>query len=277
MHILFPTDFSDAAENAFVYALQMAKAKGSSIVTLHAYELPDIRGVSLPNTLRHIYDSISLEEFENYKDSIPALRAIADRENAKDVEMSHVLQQGEPVTAILNAIRANHIDLVIMGTTGAGMIKEMFLGSVAAEIMENADVPVLAIPIGAKFDGGIDKIAVTTELLDEDERALPKVVGFAQIFGAKVSCVNADISHTARYSHRVDDFRKKFPEVEFHVLDSLDIEASVKAFVRNQKIDILAMLIHKRSRLQEMFTYSMTKRFAYHLRTPILAIQAHTL
>lgn len=277
MRILFPTDFSEAAEHAFIYALELAKATRASIITLHAYQLPYIRGVSLPNTLRHIYDNISLEEFENYKDSIPALRAIALREGAEHVDMAHVLQQGESVTAILNAITANHADLVIMGTTGAGMMKEIFLGSVAAEVMENANVPVLAVPKGAHFTGRIDKIAVTTELLEEDERALPKVLAFAHIFGAKVSCLNADTTHTARYSHHVDEFRQKFPEVEFHILDSLNVEASVKAFIRNQGIDILAMVIHQRSKLKEMFTYSMTKRFAYHLKTPILAIQAHTL
>jgi nucleotide-binding universal stress UspA family protein len=277
MRILFPTDFSDAAEHAFVYALQMAKASKASIVTFHAYLLPDIRGVNLPNTLREVYNSISLEEFDNFRDTIPTLRDIALREGAGDIEIKHVLQQGQSVPAILNAIPANNIDLVIMGTTGAGLLKELFLGSVAAEVMENAEVPVLAVPVGAVFDGTIDKIAVTTELMEEDERALVKILDFARIYDAQVSCVNADVSHTAKYSDRLGEFRAKFPEVEFHVIDTVNVEGSVKAFVEQHQIDILAMVIHKRGKLKEMFTYSMTKRFAYHLRTPILAIQAHTL
>ncbi len=277
MRILFPTDFSDAADHAFVYALQLAKATGASILTFHAYQLPDIRGVRLPNTLRNVYESISLEEFENYKDSIPVLRAIAAKEGAMNVDLSHVLQQGEPIASILNAIPANNIDMVILGTTGAGRIKELFMGSVAAEVMENARVPVLAIPYGAKFDGHIDKIAVATELLEEDERVLPKVLEFARLFGAEVMCVNADVAHTTRSSQRLEDFRKKFPGVDVQILDSLDVENSVSAFVKNQHIDILAMLIHKRSRLNEMFNYSLTKRFAHHLKIPIWTIQAHSL
>lgn len=276
MKILFPTDFSPAAEHAFIYALELAKVTGASIVTLHAYELP-IVPVRLPNTQREIHESISLEEFENYKDSIPALRSIAERVGAEDVAITHVLHQGDPITAILNAISANHADIVIMGTTGAGRVKEMFLGSVAAEIMENASVPVLAIPQGAIFSGHIDRIAVTTELLEEDERALPTVIDFANVFGAKVLCINADVSHTAKYSENIRVFKDTFPDVEFHILDSLDVEGSVRAFVRDHGIDILAMVIHQRGKLKEMFTYSMTKRFAYHLKTPILAIQAHTL
>ncbi|MEL6275916.1 MAG: universal stress protein, partial [Bacteroidota bacterium] len=42
--ILFPTDFSPAATQAYIYALQLAKAIDASIVTLHAYQLPSIRG-----------------------------------------------------------------------------------------------------------------------------------------------------------------------------------------------------------------------------------------
>lgn len=277
MRILFPTDFSDAAEQAFVYALQMAKVTDASIVTIHAYMLPDIRGVHLPNTLRRVYESISLEEFENYKDSIPALRAIAEKEGAANVSMSHVLRHGEALPAILKAIEANNIDLIIMGTTGAGMVKEIFLGSVAAEVMENADVPVLAIPEGATFDGHINQIAVASELLEEDEKALPKVLEFAAKFGAQVSCVFVDVAHTAQYSQRVDVFKTRFPDVQFYVLDSVDVESSIKAFIKNHQIDILAMLIHRRTGLREMFTYSMTKRFSYHIKTPVLAIQAHTL
>ena len=40
--ILFPTDFSEIADNAFLYALKMADYLGYEIIVLHAYELPII-------------------------------------------------------------------------------------------------------------------------------------------------------------------------------------------------------------------------------------------
>ena len=277
MRILYPTDFSEASLNAYIYALQLAKAYKASIVTFHAYSMPDIGSVNLPHTLREIYNAISIEEFENYKDSIPVLREISEKQNAADVELYHVLQQGDPKRAILSAIEANKADLVVMGTTGAGAMKELFVGSVAAEVMENADVPVLAVPMGAVFDGSISKIAFATELLDEDDKALPRVQEIARTLGAEVLCVNADVSHTTPYTTRVEEFKQQFPDVALHVLESIDVEESIKQFVHKNHVDILAMLIHQRNRLQEIFNYSMTKRFARHLRVPILAIQAHTL
>lgn len=277
MRILFPTDFSPSAEQAFVYALQFARATGATITTVHAYQLPDIRGVSLPNTLRQIYDSMSLEEFENFKDKVPALHAIAEKCQATNVQVSHAMVEGEPKNAILRAIADHNIDLVIMGTTGAGVLKEMFLGSVAAEVMENASVPVLAIPREARFTGLIRKVALAAAFTAEDEQALPKVRDIADMFGAKLSCFNADVSHTMQYTDKVEQFRKKFPEVDFHVVPSTDMEQSIREYIRDHEIDILAMVIHQRGRIRELFEGSITKRIVYRSDTPILAIQAHTL
>jgi len=43
--ILFPTDFSEAANHAFIYALEIAKAFQLPLTVLHVYQLPDISSV----------------------------------------------------------------------------------------------------------------------------------------------------------------------------------------------------------------------------------------
>ena len=40
--ILFPTDFSNVANNAFVHALGLAKLVHGELILLHTYELPII-------------------------------------------------------------------------------------------------------------------------------------------------------------------------------------------------------------------------------------------
>ena len=277
MRIFYPTDFSEASLNAFIYAIELAKATAGEIITFHAYHLPDIRGAHLPHTLQKVYESISIEEFENYRDSIPLLREICEKQGCNNLKMSHVLQHGDPKTAILNAIAANQADIVVMGTSGAGMMRKLFVGSVAAEVMENANVPVLAIPLGAVYDGKIDSIAFATEMLEEDDTAMARVLEIAGLFDARVICLHADVAHTASFSGRRQEFLEKYPQVELHILDSLDAEDSINAFVNNHPVDILVMLIHKRNKIQELLTYSMTKRLAAYLKLPILAIQAHTL
>ncbi len=280
-NILFPTDFSDAASNAFIYALQMADKLGASITTLHAYQRPNLGKANIPHTLTQVYESIQIEEFEDYKDSIPLLRNIAAEYNLDQVPLQHVMKEGETIPTVLRFAKENNIELIVMGTEGASGFVEIFKGSVAGEILEKANCPVLVVPEDAKFDGSIDRIAFTTEFSDEEKKALPVIQSLAQAFDAKVFCVNADIGHTEPYAHRMEKLQEEisgiYTNMEFTVIDAMDIESAISQFVENHQIDILAMLTHKRSFLQELFNYSMTKKMAYHLDTPVLAIQAHNL
>ena len=57
------------------------------------------------------------------------------------------------------------------------------------------------------------------------------------------------------------------------MIDATDEEEALAHFIENYRIDILAILTHKRNFFQELFTYSMTKKMAYHLKVPILAFQ----
>ena len=79
MKILFPTDFSKAADHAFIYALKVADKIGGEITTVHVYDVPHVRAAHLRHTMSKVYDSIALEQFENYKDHIPHLREIATK------------------------------------------------------------------------------------------------------------------------------------------------------------------------------------------------------
>jgi len=278
--ILFPTDFSEAAQNAFVYALQVAKQLNATITTLHVYQIPVLGKSNLPNTLQEVYESMELEEFGEFKDSIPFLRRIATQYQAEDALTAHVMQEGNVTQNIIAYARNNDFDFIIMGTSGASGLIEIFVGSVAAEVLENASCPVLVVPINARFDGKMDCIAMTTEFREEEKKALKWVQGFAKAFGASIDCVNVDVANVESYANRVDAWRAEFStesNLSFTVIKALTIENAIRQFLEEQKIDVLAMLTHKRNFFEELFTYSTTKKMAYHLNTPILAIQAHNL
>jgi len=276
-NILFPTDFSSTANNAFLYALEIADELDASITTLHTYQLPDIRGAHLPNTLREVYESISVEKFSDYKDSIPLLNEIAQENDLDHIPVSHVMRDGKTIPTILNAIKREKIDLVVMGTTGASGMKKIFVGSVAGEILENAPCPVLAVPEEATFDGALDQIAITTSYKEEEKRALKKVIDFARYFEAEIHCINVDTAHTSDYKQKMAALEREFEHlshVKFEVLQGNDILNTISAYVEENNIDILAMVAHRRNFFQELFNYSSVKRMSYHSRTPILSIQA---
>ncbi|MCB0571221.1 MAG: universal stress protein [Phaeodactylibacter sp.] len=278
--ILFPTDLSAAAANAFIYALHVADKTGAAITTLHVYRRPEVKAASLPHTLEEFYASYDLEEFQNYKDSIPALNDIQKASGFAHLEVNHMLKSGKPVEAILRAAEEEKADMIIMGTTGATGLKKIFLGSVAGEVLEKAACPVLAIPERTVFDGQIDRIAFTTSYKEEEKKALEKAMEIFDPFHPLIHCINVDLAHTDFQTHAMDKFKEGLSQgshLQFHVLDGTDIKEVISRFLRENDIDILAMVTHKRSFLEGLFNYSNAKMMSYHADTPILSIQAHTL
>ena len=52
----------------------------------------------------------------------------------KDVDWSKIVRLGKPADVILDVIKEKNIDLVMMGSTGKGALKRLFLGSVAERV-----------------------------------------------------------------------------------------------------------------------------------------------
>lgn len=279
-NILFPTDFSPAANNAFIYALELANELEASITAIHAYKLPDIKGINMLYSVQEVYKTINVEKFQNHQDAIPVLRTLAEEHRLGYIPINHILRQGDTIPTILQAADAEQSDCIVMGTTGASGLKEIFVGSVAGEVMEQANCPVLAVPEKAKYDGVIDRIAITTTYTAEEKKALQKAIEFARNFEADVYCINVDTSNTQYYTHQMEKLQSEFshwPHLHFEVLDGTDVFEEVTAYLKKNQIDILAMLSHKRSFFQELFNYSYVKKMAYHATTPILSFPAQVL
>jgi len=251
------------------------------ILTVHSYELPRISPRHLPNTLSDIYNSIQLEEFENFKNEIPTLRNIARAHQLGHVKVTNVLEEGKPLSTIIRVARKENADLIIMGTKGATGLREIFLGSVTGEVMEKAPCPVLGIPLNAEFDGVLNVFAVTTDFSQEDAVALKQVSQFAGIFGAEVRCIHFDVLHQEKLIHQLSQWKEELDfdisHIHFEVIDTSHLENSMVEYIDKHEVDIVAMLIHKRGFFEEMFNYSLAKKMAYHLYTPILALPAAVL
>ena len=211
---------------------------------------------------------------------MPSLQQIAAEQGPAAVALDSKIVQGAPIEAILNAAREMQMDLIIMGTEGASGLREIFIGSNAGEVLEKAHCPVLSVPEKATFDGAIDRLAVTTSFKEEDKAALHWVLNFAQPFNARVTCVNVDLAHKEDLVNTKNSWEEEFSRfgnLDFEVIDGIDFETAIARFMETEKIDILGMLTHKRTILQELFTYSRTKKMAYHSTTPILALPVQAI
>jgi nucleotide-binding universal stress UspA family protein len=269
--ILFPTDFSEAANNAFVHALEFAKIVNGELILLHTFEIPVYDSQFFPENYASIYSSIELAKFEMFKDEIPKLRTIAMERKLEDIVIKHRLMDGDLLYNLKNAVKEDEIDFVIMGTTGASDWTKFFLGSNTSSVISGVDVPVLCVPIDAKFRK-IKTIGFTTRYREKDKKELKKVLKIAKKTDAKVKSLYVKTSNSDVSAETVKEWEKEFANdnVEFLVLPSDEVKETILDFVLYKDIDVLAMITHKRSFFESIFDSSFTKKMSKEASVPVL-------
>ncbi len=279
--ILVPIDFSQCSLNALEYAIKMANKMNASIEVLHVYQIPQpIGDTYIPpeviNSLDLNREDVAIGKFTDF------IMDVSSKiyPQAENVPINVSLKRGLVHTDILESAQQLRVDLIVMGTTGASGIKEMFVGSVAGEVMENAYCPVLAIPEYAIFDGEIKTIVVPTDYSEENRLLLNYLVDWSNNFGAQLKCFHIDLAHTEAYTLKMQALASKFDgnrNITFDVVEGNNLLDEIQNYVEMHQADVLAMMVHKRNFFQELFNQSNAKQLAYKSNIPVLAFQSHLL
>lgn len=145
--ILVPTDFSQHAEGALDFALDLARRFGAELQLLHVYDYPTYllpEGGLMPGA--DLLGDIQGETERRFKQ-------LEIRLAGSLVPMRTVSRQGVPLVEILRYAREIQADLIVMGTHGRTGIKHFLIGSVAEKVVRKAPCPVLTVrPPGFQFE-----------------------------------------------------------------------------------------------------------------------------
>ncbi len=271
--ILFPTDFSEVADNAFVHALEFAKIVNGELVLLHTFELPVYDNQFFPENYNVLFDSLQLIEFDMFKEEIPKLHNIATERNLDHIRMSHRLMDGNLLHNIKKAIKEEKIDFIVMGTSGATGWEAFFIGTNTGNVLTAVDVPVLSVPLESKFKK-IETIGFTTRYRAKDKKALKDVLKIAKKTNAQVKCLYVKTNNSDVSEATIIQWEEEFADepIQFSVIPSDDIQDTILDFILFKDIDVLAMLTYKRNFFVELFKPSLTQKFSNRLDIPILAM-----
>jgi nucleotide-binding universal stress UspA family protein len=271
--ILFPTDFSEVANNAFIHALEFAKLVNGELVLLHTFDLPIIDNQFIPDNYYNIFDSIQLAQFEMFKDEIPKLRELAHKRNLDKIKLSHKLMDGDLIYNIKNAVKEENIDFIVMGTSGATGWESFFVGSNTGTVVTAVDVPVLSVPMEAQFTK-IEAIGFTTRFREKDKFALRQVLKIAKKTHAVVKCLYVKTSKSDVSDETISQWITEFEseQVKFIIITSDEVKGTILDFVSHKNIDILAMITHKRNFFSELFNPSLTQKLSNISIVPVLAL-----
>lgn len=137
--ILVPTDFSRCSEAAVEHAADLAKQGDAELILFH------VRDASLfvaPDGLGYAPANIYGEEAPQVQER---LTWRAEHLRQRGVKVRTIQDSGVPREQILQLAEKEHVDLIVMGTHGRGLLGRVFLGSVADGISRTAKVPVVTV------------------------------------------------------------------------------------------------------------------------------------
>lgn len=140
-HILLPVDGSPTAARAVEKALAIAEAFKSAVTLIYVIDPYAFTGVGTDLSYGQA-EYLSAATAEGNE----ALRQARQIFEARGIEASSAVVEGHAVyRAILDAAQAANADLVVMGSHGRHGLEKLILGSVTAQVLSHAHLPVLVV------------------------------------------------------------------------------------------------------------------------------------
>lgn len=130
--ILVPLDGSALAEAVLPRVTELAKSLGAEVLLLRV-------------AIAHVFPGVdpTEEEVRVVRGAEEYVEAMAGKLAEKGIPVRAAVRYGKPAAEIIEHIAANEVDLVAMSTHGRSGLSRLVMGSVAEEVVRNAEVPVL--------------------------------------------------------------------------------------------------------------------------------------
>jgi nucleotide-binding universal stress UspA family protein len=126
VEVLLATDGSESAKKAEIAALRISKSYNIRMAALYV--------VNVPSTS---------EQAELIKYGEKVLDEVVEDGKKNGVEVQKILKLGSPSETILNVSKSLKVHTIVVGSEGRKGIKRVLLGSVAENVVRNAECTVL--------------------------------------------------------------------------------------------------------------------------------------
>ncbi len=143
--ILAPVDFSAHSEAALVYACELADRLPTAVMILHVVhdpgEMPGYYSKLIKKKRMSRIDDSAAEAFSDFMAKV--IEAHPGLESLREAEQLMVV--GLPVTRILEVAEKLDPTMVVVGSQGRTGMKQMIIGSKAAQIVQLCPYPVTVV------------------------------------------------------------------------------------------------------------------------------------
>lgn len=146
-HIMLTTDLSEGAARAVKVCAALDIARGARIMILHAFDAPAVH-LAMSHTMSRDEKQAYLDDVRN--EALSKLSTFLKSVDWRSIRRAVRQVRNTPAEEILAAAKDENADLVAVGTAGRSGIAKYFLGSVAEEVLRQADRDIIVVPKIAK-------------------------------------------------------------------------------------------------------------------------------
>lgn len=262
-HILVPTDFSPAADNALAYAEQLAIAFSARLSIVHIYMIPvepEISG-ALVHTMIDNSEALVKER--------------ADRLRANGLTIHTEVFPGAATGGIRQYLKDNSdVDLIVMGCQGEQAIPARFIGSTTTALLDTVAIPLLAVP--AHFSPRLPQKIVWATDSNPPERPETMQPVFELLTLAKRPL---SIFHREEKTDQLPPdpaFARLLGQVDYEFWHQTDddepLESAINDFVASMEADLLVMLHRRKGWFARLFQVSNSRREVWSASVPVLVM-----
>lgn len=187
-HILCPVDFSEPSKRALYNAILLARKFNSTLSILNIFE-------PLVYVSKRINIDLEEENATRLKRVENEMKTFIKEFDLDGVDHKIEVKSGKVDEKILNAIKNQQIDLLIMGTNGRTGLSRFFMGSVTEKVIREMPCSVITVKkinvIQLKLDNEIKEIEVHFKNGEE----LVKMAFYKEAIGQFLKCLQVNDMH----------------------------------------------------------------------------------
>ncbi len=225
LRILCPVDLSEPSFRPLVYAAAIGQWYGGQVSAVYAAPASSMlaagRGVSDPSAVLQPLGA---------DDLVRRLHQTVSAAGVDGPNVTVVVDEGEPATAIIRMATTMQADLVVMSTHGQIPFDPLLLGSVTAKVLRGAPCPVLTVPPDAPSNPSlpVKRIVCGVDFSPSSVTSFRHAVDLGRRAGAAVVAVYAiewlteqdpcDMPDGAEElrQHLADDAQRQLAEIVSH-------------------------------------------------------------
>lgn len=271
--ILIATDFSDSANNAVDYAIELAKYFGSKLILVNAYPMPyaSFETGGMPGDMIGVMQEASAGGLHNLKNKI-------EQNHKHNFDIECFADMGFAEDVIVDVAKKTDADLIVMGIVGDGeKSKTHLIGSTAIKVARNTNTPVFIIPNGTKYHP-IKKISFACNLDKTEESDLIYVSRyFGKAFDAELEVINVeepDEEFSLGKTKTINVVEKKLEAVPHKsvFIAEKNVGKALEDYFNEHPTDVVIVNPRKHNLFHNLFSHSISKELAFHCNYPLLCI-----